>query len=109
MVIVTRRHLLEAMERYRDAAKEIAAWMAIAAAARWKTFVEVRTTFKDADTADGYVIFNIRHNMYRLITVLHYSKVLEDGNETGGHAYIRSFLTHKEYDNPSNWDREFGQ
>jgi mRNA interferase HigB len=109
MFIVTRRHLLEAMERYPDAAKEIAAWMAITAAARWKTFVEVRATFKDADTADGYVIFNIRHNMYRLITVLHYSKVLEDGSETGGHAYIRSFLTHKEYDNPANWDREFGQ
>jgi mRNA interferase HigB len=107
--IVTRRHLQEAMERYPDAAKEIAAWIAITAAARWKAFVEVRATFKDADTADGYVIFNIRHNMYRLITVLHYSKVLEDGNETGGHAYIRSFLTHKEYDNPANWDREFGQ
>jgi len=109
MFIVTRRHLQEAMERYPDAAKEIAAWMAITAAARWKTFLEVRATFKDADTADGYVIFNIRRNMYRLITVLHYSKVLEDGNETGGHAYIRSFLTHKEYDNPANWDREFGQ
>ena len=54
------------------------------ATARWKTFVEVRATVKDADAADRYVIFNIRY-MYRLITVLHYSKVLEDGNETGGH------------------------
>jgi mRNA interferase HigB len=109
MFLVTRRHLLEAMERYPDAPKEIAAWMAITAAARWKTFVELRATFQDADLVDGYVIFNIRHNMYRLITVLHYSKVLEDGSETGGHAYIRSFLTHKEYDNPANWDRKFGQ
>jgi len=41
------------MERYPDAAKEIAAWMAITAAARWKTFMDVRATFKDADMADG--------------------------------------------------------
>ena len=27
---------------------------------------------------------------------------------TQGHVYIRSFLTHKEYDNPANWDRRFG-
>jgi len=27
---------------------------------------------------------------------------------TQGHVYIRSFLTHKEYDNPANWDRKFG-
>jgi hypothetical protein len=52
---------------------------------------------------------NKNERSIRLITVLHYSKVLEDGNETGGHAYIRSFLTHKEYDNPANWDRKFGQ
>jgi len=27
---------------------------------------------------------------------------------TQGHVYIRSFLTHKKYDNPGNWDRRFG-
>ena len=63
--------------------------------------------FKDADPVDGCVIFNIRQNRYRLITVVHYSKTMDE-KQTEGHVYIRSFLTHKEYDNRSNWDRRFG-
>ena len=91
--IVTRRHLSEAMERYPDAANEIKAWVGIVEAGM----------FKDTDPVDGYVIFNIRQNRYRLITVVHYSKTTDE-KHTEGHVYIRSFLTHKEYDNRSNWD-----
>jgi mRNA interferase HigB len=104
--IVTRKHLSEAMERYPDAANEITAWVGIVEAARWHNFVEVRRIFKDADSVDGYVIFNVRQNRYRLITVVHYSRTIEQ-KETEGHVYIRSFLTHREYDNRDNWDRRF--
>jgi len=105
--IVTRRHLSEAMERYPDAASEIKAWVGIVEAVRWHNFAEVRSRFKDADYVDGYVIFNLRQNRYRLITVIHYAKTTEE-TQTDGHVYIRSFLTHKEYDNPGNWDKRFG-
>ena len=105
--IVTRRHLSEAMEQYPDAASEIKAWVGIVAAVRWHNFAEVRSRFKDADYVDGYVIFNLRQNRYRLITVIHYAKTTEE-TQTDGHVYIRSFLTHKEYDNPGNWDKRFG-
>ena len=74
------------MGTYSDAANEIKAWTAIA----------------------GYVIFNIRRNRYRLVTVIHYAKTTEE-RQTQGHVYIRSFLTHKEYDNRSNWDRRYGK
>jgi mRNA interferase HigB len=105
--IVTRKHLSEAIERYADAANEIKAWVGIVEAVRWHNFAEVRGMFKDADLVDGYLIFNIRQNRYRLITVVHYSKTMDE-KQTEGHVYIRSFLTHKEYDNRSNWDRRFG-
>ena len=105
--IVTRRHLSEAMGQYPDAASEIKAWVGIVAAVRWHNFAEVRSRFKDADYVDGYVIFNLRQNRYRLITVIHYAKTTEE-THTDGHVYIRSFLTHKEYDNPGNWDKRFG-
>jgi mRNA interferase HigB len=105
--IVTRRHLSEAMGQYPDAASEIKAWVGIVAAVRWHNFAEVRSWFKDADYVDGYVIFNLRQNRYRLITVIHYAKTTEE-THTDGHVYIRSFLTHKEYDNPGNWDKRFG-
>jgi len=95
------------MRDYPDAANEIAAWTSIVETVRWHNFPEVRNTFKDADSVDGYVIFNIRHKRYRLITIIHYAKTTDE-KQTQGHVYIRSFLTHKQYDNPSNWDRSYG-
>jgi len=105
--IVTLKHLHQAMEDYPDAASEIKAWVTVVKGARWHDFPEVRSTFKDADNVRGYVIFNIRRNRYRLITVIHYAKTTFQ-KRTQGHIYIRSFLTHKEYDNPGNWDKKFG-
>ena len=107
MHIITLKHLSRASEDYPDAANEIKAWAAIVKAVRWLNFPEVRGTFKDADNVRGYVIFNIRQNRYRLVTVIHYAKTTGQ-KRTQGHVYIRSFLTHKEYDNPSNWDKKFG-
>jgi mRNA interferase HigB len=106
--IVTRRHLSEAMDRHPDAANEIRAWTAIVEAVRWHSLVEVREMFQDADSVDGYVVFNIRQNRYRLITVIHYAKTIRE-KRTQGHVYIRSFLTHKQYDNPRNWDKRFSR
>ena len=105
--IGTRKHLHGAMQQHPDAANEIKAWVVIVREVRWRDFPEVRGTFKDADNVKGYVIFNIRQNRYRLVTVIHYAKTTNE-KRTQGHVYIRSFLTHKEYDNPANWDRKFG-
>jgi len=105
--IVTRKHLHQAAKKYPDAANEIGAWVAIVKEVRWHNFPEIRATFKDADNVKGYVIFSIRQNRYRLVTVIHYAKTTKE-RQTQGHVYIRSFLTHKEYDNPANWDRSFG-
>jgi len=104
MNVVTRKHLVEAEKQYPDAAKEIQAWYKIAQAARWQNFVDVQQVFKDSDNVEGYVIFNIRQNRYRLVTIIHYSREKE-GRTTEGHIYIRSFLTHKQYDKRANWDK----
>jgi mRNA interferase HigB len=103
MHVVTRKHLSEAEEQYPDGAREIRAWYRIASEVRWRNIVEVRQVFKDADDVDGYVIFNIRQNRCRLVTVIHYARE-KDGRTTEGHIYIRSFLTHRQYDNRANWD-----
>lgn len=108
MTIVTRKPLDQAVPKFRDAAVEVAAWKAIVSQVRWKNFTELCATFPDADAVDGYVVFNIRHNRYRLITVIHYSKQLPD-RVTQGHVYIRSFLTHSAYENRGNWEKEFGR
>jgi mRNA interferase HigB len=100
--------LKEVAETYKDAADEIQAWQAIVKGAHWRKFEDVRRIFRDADPVGDYVIFNIRHNRYRLITVVHYVKTIE-GKQAKGHVYIRSFLTHKQYDNPAKWDRKYGK
>ena len=104
MYVITRKHLLEAGVQYPDAAKEIRGWYKIAAQARWRNPMEVRQTLKDADSVGKYVVFNIRRNRYRLITIIHYSREKE-GRITEGHIFIRSFLTHKEYEDKKNWDK----
>jgi mRNA interferase HigB len=103
--IVTIKHLQGASQEYREAALEIGAWLRIVKSARWRNFQELRATFPDADDVDGFVVFNIRHNRYRLIVVIHYAKVIE-GRLTLGHVYIGSFMTHKEYD---RWSKASGK
>src|SRR5882762_6168812 len=41
------------------------------------------------------------------ITVIHYAKTTDE-KRTEGHVYMRSFLTHKEYNDRRKWDRRFG-
>jgi mRNA interferase HigB len=94
--IVTIRRLQLASEDYREAAQEIGSWTRIVKAPRWRNFQELRASFPDADDVDGFIVFNIRHNRYRLIVAVHYAKVI-DGHLTLGHVYIGSFMTHKEY------------
>jgi mRNA interferase HigB len=108
MRLVTRRHLQQAKDAYSDAAKELNAWESVVSNARWFSFHDLRQTFADADAVSGYVIFNICGNRYRLVTVVHYCKTVGRRTTTGV-VYIRSFLTHKEYDNPANWDKEYGR
>jgi mRNA interferase HigB len=97
MHIVTIKRLQQAAEEYREAAAEIGAWTRIVKLARWRNFAELRATFPDADNVDGFVVFNIRHNRYRLIAAVHYAKRI-DSKLTLGHVYIGAFLTHKDYD-----------
>ncbi len=102
MVVVTLKHLHEEARRYPDARSEIAAWYSIVRESRWTSFVDVVQTIPNADCVDGYVIFNVRRHRYRLVTVVHYARKKE-GRVTMGHVYTRSFLTHKQYDDRSNW------
>lgn len=98
---MTWKHLSDAARCYKDAAKELKSWMAIVKSARWRNFLEVHSVFTDTDSVDGYVIFNVHGNRYRLITVIHYAK--GQPRETNGHIYIRSFLRHSEYDDRKKW------
>jgi mRNA interferase HigB len=95
--VITVKRLQQAAEEHEDATSDLASWIKIVKTARWKNFLELRASFPDADDVDGLVVFNIRHNRYRLIAAVHYAKAIEQ-RLTLGHVYIGAFLTHKQYD-----------
>jgi mRNA interferase HigB len=66
------------------------AWRAIAETARWKTPEEVKKSHPKASILKGSrVVFNIKGNDYRLISLMDYGS---------GIVMIRFFGTHEEYD-----------
>lgn len=97
MHIVTIKRLQEAATEHKEAAIELGAWIKIVKTERWRNFAELRASFPDADVVDGFVVFNVRRNRYRLIASVHYAKFIERRLSLG-HVYIGAFLTHKAYD-----------
>src|SRR5689334_22031569 len=93
MHIISRKKLLEAAERFRDADVQLDAWFRTAKSARWKNLTEVRRVYSHADGVKvGDVVltvFNISGNKYRLITEIFY---------TDQTILVRHVLTHDEYD-----------
>jgi len=71
-----------------DAADELMRWNKAANNAVWRNLHEVRSHFPDADQYQSLLIFNIRHNYYRLIVKVDYRAKL---------LMVKEFLTHQEY------------
>lgn len=72
-----------------DAADELSKWNKTARNVVWRHINDVRLHFPDADQYGSLLIFNIRHNYYRLIVKVDYQAKL---------LMIKEFLTHKEYE-----------
>lgn len=80
-------------EKYPDAADTLAAWLANASRAAWRSLADVRRVYPHADAVEvasrrTVVVFNIRGNRYRLITAIHYNRQT---------LYTLRFMTHAEY------------
>jgi len=71
-----------------DATEELLRWNKAASHAVWRDVHEVRVHFPNADQYKSLLIFNIRHNHYRLIVKVDYRAKL---------LMVKEFLTHKEY------------
>ncbi len=57
--------------------------------ARINSYAELKKLFNSVDKVSHYYVFNIAGNHYRLIAAIHFN------TQT---LYIRSVMTHKEYD-----------
>ena len=88
--VISKRGLRRLLKgKSQDVSEEVAIWFKTAMAARWDNIQDIRQSFPDADQVGQVLVFNIRHNRYRLIaTVFYRSRTI----------YIKALLTHKEYD-----------
>ena len=89
MHVISRKKLREAAALHGDLEIPLDIWFRIAKTAHWKSLLEVRQVFPSADQVEGYTVFNIKGNAYRLITKIFYKY---------GRVYVRHVLTHAEYD-----------
>jgi mRNA interferase HigB len=99
--VISQKRILEETGRIGDAdlAHDLNAWLQTVKAAQWKSFIELRQTFTSANSVDGLTVFNIRHNRFRLIVRVIYSRWSEpDQQWTPGQVLVGAVLTHAEYD-----------
>jgi mRNA interferase HigB len=90
MRVIARKTLKEFWLSHADAEQPFKAWFAEASAANWKSFQDIKKSYRSADVLPGNrVVFNIKGNRYRLVIKLHYNT---------GIVYIRFIGTHAEYD-----------
>ena len=77
-------------KNHADARKPLARFAALASAAQWKHFPELKQTFPAADYAPetGTVIFNIGGNKYRLIARVDFEEAI---------LSVEAVMTHQDY------------
>ena len=92
MNVISKRGLMKLADSKRvdsETRSELDAWFRRARAAAWRNLGHVRDDFPFADQVGSALVFNIRHNRYRLIAFVVYRKQK---------LYVKAVLTHKEYD-----------
>ena len=88
MHVISRKLLLQAVERHGDIGAPLDVWYRIAKKAEWKNLMELRRELPTADGVGKFTVFNIKGNGYRLITEINYRT---------GRIFLRHVLTHAEY------------
>ena len=74
---------------------ELDEWYRAARTASWRNLMDVQAALPATDQVGRVLVFDIRHNRYRLITRVDFRKQK---------LYVKAVLTHKEYDR-KEWQR----
>jgi mRNA interferase HigB len=93
MRIIKESRLREYAKEHSRAASALRHWRTATRNANWKSFADIKGTFRSADqisfpNGSRIVVFDIGGGAFRLITAIHYNRSI---------VYIRRFLTHAEY------------
>jgi mRNA interferase HigB len=89
MRIISKRPLREFWQNHPDAEEPLLAWYQHVSRADWGSFARLRESYPSADRVGRLIVFNIGGRKFRLIASVHFNS---------GKVYVRSVLTHAEYD-----------
>lgn len=89
MHVITKSALVIFWKRHPDAQRPLQAWFRTVESNIFIDFNDLRATFASADYVEGFTVFNISGNKYRLISSIHYNR---------RKVFIRAVLTHSDYD-----------
>ena len=89
MRIIKRGALVQFWQMHPDAKASLEPWYAVVRKASWKTPVEMKQVYANADLLGRRTIFNIAGNKYRLIARVNYQTQ---------RVFVLYILTHAEYD-----------
>jgi mRNA interferase HigB len=88
--IISPRTLRDFWEAHADAEHPLRAWITVVRAERWTSMADVKARFPSASVVDSArVVFNIRHNDYRLIVKIWFP---------GQAVWVKFVGTHADYD-----------
>jgi mRNA interferase HigB len=94
--VISRKRLRQVAARHADLEEPLDAWFKRVKQAVWRSIVDVRRDFPQADAVGNCTVFNIKGNKYRLIAKISYRR---------GRVYIKHVLAHAEYDK-GDWKNE---
>jgi mRNA interferase HigB len=92
MHVISRKRLNDFAGEHPETRTALAHWFGLMKRNNFSSFVELRATFPPADQVGKLTVFNIGGNKIRLIAAIHYNR---------RKVYVRSVLTHAEYDEQS--------
>jgi mRNA interferase HigB len=91
--VISKKKIRDYIKNNVQAELPLTEWYMKMRACHVKNLSEMKKSFNSVDFVNGYTIFNIGGNNYRLITAIHYNTQ---------HCYIREIWTHAEYSKPYN-------
>lgn len=90
MRIIAKRTLVAFYTEHKDAETALEEWYQKTVNSDWENFAQVRNTFNTADmVGNNRIVFNIKGNKYRLVTLVLFRIKM---------VYIRFLGTHKDYE-----------
>jgi mRNA interferase HigB len=105
MRVISKKKLKDHWAAYPQTENSLTAWYRTVKNANWRTFADIRSTYRTADPVGKCVVFNVGGNKIRVIAIVHYGMPKNDRSYTQVKVFIRHVLTHAEYD-ANGWKGE---